>query len=128
LFVSFFIFITKRKTISYLFFIIEISKTQDDEVGDGTTTVAVLAGELLREGEKLVSQKIHPQHIIKGWRIARDIAKETLQALARDNSGDLVKFKEDLMNIARTTLSSKLLQQDKVFIDFFLGNQLKIFL
>jgi len=40
--------------------LIEISKTQDEEVGDGTTTVAVLAGELLREGEKLINQKIHP--------------------------------------------------------------------
>jgi T-complex protein 1 subunit beta len=38
----------------------DISKTQDDEVGDGTTTVAVLAGELLREAEKLVLKKIHP--------------------------------------------------------------------
>lgn len=98
-----------------LLFTLEISKTQDDEVGDGTTTVAVLAGELLREGEKLVAMKIHPQHIIKGWRIAKDVAKETLQSLARDNSQDMAKFKEDLMNIARTTLSSKLLQQDKVY-------------
>lgn len=95
--------------------VLEISKTQDDEVGDGTTTVAVLAGELLREGEKLIQQKIHPQHIIKGWRIARDTAKETLHSLARDNSTTSDKFKDDLMNIARTTLSSKLLQQDKVF-------------
>ncbi len=40
--------------------LIDISKTQDEEVGDGTTTVAVLAGELLREAEKLVQNKIHP--------------------------------------------------------------------
>jgi T-complex protein 1 subunit beta len=40
--------------------LIDISRTQDEEVGDGTTTVAVLAGELLREAEKLVLQKIHP--------------------------------------------------------------------
>lgn len=52
--------------------LIDISKTQDDEVGDGTTTVAVLAGELLREAEKLVQQKIHPQIIISGWRKARE--------------------------------------------------------
>jgi len=81
--------------------------------------VAVLAGELLREGEKLIQMKIHPQHIIKGWRIAKDVAKETLQALARDNSQDMIKFKEDLLNIARTTLSSKLLQQDKVVYKVF---------
>ena len=48
--------------------LIDISKTQDEEVGDGTTTVAVLAGELLKEAEKLIEQKIHPQVIIKGWR------------------------------------------------------------
>lgn len=40
--------------------LIDISKVQDEEVGDGTTTVAVLAGELLREAEKLIQSKIHP--------------------------------------------------------------------
>ena len=45
---------------------LEISKTQDDEVGDGTTSVVVLAGELLREAEKLVAMKIHPMTIISG--------------------------------------------------------------
>lgn len=93
--------------------LIEISKTQDEEVGDGTTTVAVLAGELLREGEKLINQKIHPQHIINGWRKARDTAQETLNKIARDNSTNEELFREDLLNIARTTLSSKLLTQDK---------------
>lgn len=44
----------------------DISKTQDDEVGDGTTSVVVLAGELLREAEKLVAMKIHPMTIIAG--------------------------------------------------------------
>ena len=44
--------------------LIDISKTQDEEVGDGTTTVAVMAGELLREAEKLVQAKVHPQIII----------------------------------------------------------------
>lgn len=93
--------------------LIDISKTQDDEVGDGTTTVAVLAGEFLREAEKLVEKKIHPQIIIQGWRMARDKAKETLQNLAVDHSNDQEKFLEDLMNVARTTLSSKLLLHDR---------------
>ena len=44
----------------------DISKVQDDEVGDGTTSVVVLAGELLREAEKLVNQRIHPMTIISG--------------------------------------------------------------
>ena len=93
--------------------LIEISKTQDDAVGDGTTTVAVLAGELLRQAEKLVNMRMHPQTIIEGFRLARDVAKAKLQEMAWDNSGDPAKFKEDLINIAMTTLSSKLLFHEK---------------
>jgi T-complex protein 1 subunit beta len=63
--------------------LIDISNTQDEEVGDGTTTVAVLAGELLREAEKLVQQKVHPQIIIQGYRLARDAAKKCLEDSAR---------------------------------------------
>eukprot|EP00027_Filamoeba_sp_ATCC50430_P004894 CAMPEP_0168542898 /NCGR_PEP_ID=MMETSP0413-20121227/1589_1 /TAXON_ID=136452 /ORGANISM="Filamoeba nolandi, Strain NC-AS-23-1" /LENGTH=535 /DNA_ID=CAMNT_0008572797 /DNA_START=29 /DNA_END=1636 /DNA_ORIENTATION=- len=96
--------------------LVEISKTQDDEVGDGTTSVAVLGGELLREAEKLIAQKIHPQTIIQGWRMAVAAAKEALTQSAKDNIGDSEKFKNDLLNIARTTLSSKLVHSEK---DFF---------
>ena len=78
--------------------LIDISKTQDDEVGDGTTTVAVMAGELLKEAEKLVQQKIHPQIIIKGWRAARDVAKKVLEEIAMDNSANEEVFKRDLKN------------------------------
>ena len=46
--------------------IVDTSKTQDEEVGDGTTSVAVLAGELLKQAEELVNQKLHPQTIIRG--------------------------------------------------------------
>ena len=65
--------------------LIDISKVQDAEVGDGTTTVAVLAGELLREAEKLVNQKIHPQIIIKGWREARKVAQKVLEEISSNN-------------------------------------------
>jgi T-complex protein 1 subunit beta len=68
-----------------------------------------LAGELLREGEKLIEKRLHPQHIIQGWRKAKDVALKTLQDISRDNSVNETQFKEDLLNIARTTLSSKLL-------------------
>ena len=93
--------------------LIDISRTQDDEVGDGTTTVAVMAGELLKEAEKLVAQKIHPQIIIKGWRQARDAAKKVLEDIAMNNADDEEAFKQDLKNIAMTTLSSKLLLHDR---------------
>lgn len=90
-----------------------MSKVQDDEVGDGTTSVTILASELLREAEKLIEQKIHPQVIIAGWRKATDVARAALQEASLDNSASSEKFKEDLMNIARTTLSSKILSQHK---------------
>jgi len=93
--------------------LIDISRTQDEEVGDGTTTVAVLAGELLREAENLVNKKIHPQVIIQGWRKARDVAKKVLIDMAMDNTGDEEAFKRDLKNIAMTTLSSKLLHSER---------------
>jgi T-complex protein 1 subunit beta len=93
--------------------LIDISRTQDEEVGDGTTTVAVLAGELLREAESLVQAKIHPQIIIQGWRKAREVAKKVLVENAFDNFDDPVAFKRDLVNIAMTTLSSKLLKSER---------------
>ena len=93
--------------------LIDISKTQDDEVGDGTTTVAVLAGELLREAEALVQQRVHPQIIIQGWRLAVAEARRTLIGLAMENNADEEAFRKDLENVVGTTLSSKLLVQEK---------------
>lgn len=94
----------------------ELSKVQDDEVGDGTTSVTVFASELLREAERLVELKIHPHTIIRGWKKAVAAAREALLESAVDNQADPEQFKKDLFNIARTTLSSKLLTQHK---DFF---------
>lgn len=96
--------------------LVDMSRVQDEEVGDGTTSVTVLAAELLREAEKLIDQKLHPQIIIAGWRMATKVAREALTNFSQDNSANDAKFKEDLMNIARTTLSSKILHQHK---DFF---------
>ncbi|CAL1698075.1 unnamed protein product [Somion occarium] len=93
--------------------LVNISKVQDDEVGDGTTTVCVLAAELLREAEKLIAQRIHPQTIVEGFRIASAAALDALEKAAVDNRQDPAQFRQDLFNIARTTLSSKVLAQDK---------------
>jgi len=68
--------------------LVDISRVQDDEVGDGTTSVVVLAGELLREAEQLVAQKIHPMTIIAGYREACDVAKASLQGGAFSNVKD----------------------------------------
>jgi len=96
--------------------LVNISMTQDKEVGDGTTSVVVLAGELLRQAEKLTQQKIHPQTIIRGWRKAVEVSHKTLIASAKNNADDKEKFRTDLLNIARTTLSSKVVHGD---LDFF---------
>lgn len=93
--------------------LVDMSKVQDDEVGDGTTSVTVLTSEILREAEKLIAQKIHPQTIIKGLRKASKLALSELEKSAIDNGKDEEKFKQDLLNIARTTLSSKILVQHK---------------
>ncbi|KAJ3016160.1 T-complex protein 1 subunit beta [Thoreauomyces humboldtii] len=95
--------------------LVNISKVQDDEVGDGTTSVCVLAAELLREGEKLVQQHIHPQTIIEGYRIASAAALKALEASAVDNSQNSEAFRKDLYDIASTTLSSKVVSQDKEY-------------
>lgn len=97
--------------------LVNISKVQDDEVGDGTTSVTVLCAQLLKEAEQLIDQyKIHPQTIIEGFREASQGALRALEKAAVDNSKDTEKFHTDLVHIAKTTLSSKILSQDK---DYF---------
>lgn len=94
--------------------LVNIAKVQDEEVGDGTTTVAVLASELLHEAETLVSKKFHPQTIISGWREATNVAKKALEESSRPLAHDeLDKFREQLLTIAKTTLSSKIIAQSK---------------
>lgn len=93
--------------------LVDIAKVQDDEVGDGTTTVAVLASELLKEAEILVAKKIHPQSIIAGWRDATRVAREALERSAKPLSGEPEAFHEQLLTIARTTLSSKIIAESK---------------
>jgi T-complex protein 1 subunit beta len=94
--------------------LVSLSKTQDEAVGDGTTSVSVLAAELLREAEKLIEQhRIHPQTVVAGYRLAADAAKNALTRAAIDHSSDENLFRQDLINIAKTTLSSKVLAQNK---------------
>ncbi|MFQ6063125.1 MAG: thermosome subunit alpha [Methanosarcinales archaeon] len=62
--------------------VVEVAKTQDDEVGDGTTTAAVLAGELLKNAEDLLDQEVHPTIIASGYRMAANKANEILKTFA----------------------------------------------
>merc|ERR550514_78782 len=93
--------------------LIDISKTQDSQCGDGTTSVVVLAAEILRNAQNLVEAKMHPQVIIRGYRAALAAARAKLEALALDHGKEEAAFREDLLKIAKTTLSSKLLKHEK---------------
>ncbi|MCZ7393752.1 MAG: thermosome subunit beta [Candidatus Methanoperedens sp.] len=84
--------------------IVEVAKTQDDEVGDGTTTAAVLAGEFLKNAEDLLEQNVHPTVIASGYRLASIKAKEILQTLAMDVD---VNQKDLLFKIAATAITGK---------------------
>merc|ERR1711871_260007 len=95
--------------------LINMSKVQDDEIGDGTTSVTVLAGELLRQAEKLILSKIHPQTIVAGFRKATEVAREALTNNALNHSEDAAAFRADLVNIAKTTLSSKVVAHDREY-------------
>lgn len=93
--------------------LVDIARTQDTTVGDGTTSVTVLCGELLREAEFLVSQRVHPMTIVAGWRQAVNVARKALEEAAVDHGENPELFRTDLINIAKTTLSSKLLNTEK---------------
>src|SRR5256712_3344974 len=62
--------------------LVEVATTQDDEVGDGTTTAVILAGELLKEAESLIEQEVHPTLIVNGYRMAAAEAVKLLRELA----------------------------------------------
>jgi chaperonin GroEL (HSP60 family) len=62
-------------------FIVELAKSQDDEVGDGTTTVVVLAGELLKMAESLIDDSLHPSVIVEGFRLANEEAQKHLKKI-----------------------------------------------
>merc|ERR1719453_968600 len=68
--------------------LIDISKVQDDEVGDGTTSVCVLAGEFLRQAQDLIEKKMHPQTVCAGYRLARDAAMKALEGAGIDHGAD----------------------------------------
>ncbi|MFG1446115.1 MAG: thermosome subunit beta [Thermoplasmatales archaeon] len=82
---------------------VEVSKTQDQEVGDGTTTAAILAGEFLRKAEDLLNQNVHPTVIASGYRMAAEKAKEVLNEI----STPVGKDEKVLLKIANTALNSK---------------------
>ena len=84
--------------------IVEIAKTQENEVGDGTTTAVVLAGELLKNAESLLDMEVHPTVIAKGYRLAREKAQKILNEMSENITE---KDTELLKNIAITAMTGK---------------------
>ena len=83
---------------------VEVAKTQNEEVGDGTTTSVVIAGELLKRAEELLDQNIHPTVITKGYKIAKEEALRILDEIATEINID---DEETLKKIVLTSLSGK---------------------
>jgi len=84
--------------------IVEVAKTQEDEVGDGTTTAVVLAGELLKNAEVLLDQEVHPTIVARGYRLAETKAQAILNEIAEHVSD---KDTDVLKNIAMTAMTGK---------------------
>ncbi|MFW9925896.1 MAG: thermosome subunit alpha [Candidatus Thorarchaeota archaeon] len=87
--------------------VIEVAKTVDAEVGDGTTTAAILTGDLLKQAETLLDQKIHPTTIISGYRKATERALQVIDEVAETVDPTSTDYKKILIDVAKTTMSSK---------------------
>eukprot|EP01064_Diplonema_japonicum_P036763 TRINITY_DN838_c0_g2_i1.p1 TRINITY_DN838_c0_g2~~TRINITY_DN838_c0_g2_i1.p1 ORF type:complete len:554 (+),score=187.12 TRINITY_DN838_c0_g2_i1:63-1724(+) len=100
--------------------LVDLAKLQDDEIGDGTTSVVILAAELLKRANGLVQQKIHPTNIISGYKIAATEAIKYLKENLVLKVSDLPK--DCLANIAKTSMASKVIGSEnehfsKVLVD-----------
>jgi thermosome len=82
--------------------LVEVAKTQEDEVGDGTTTAVIIAGELLKKAEGLLDQDIHPTVVANGYRQAAEKAQELLSLISFDADD-----RETLMKVAMTAMTGK---------------------
>ena len=92
--------------------LVEVAKTQDAEVGDGTTTSVILAGELLKKATDLIDANVHPTIIASGYRLANDKAQEVLKNVSKKVSID----DDDLLKlIAQTAMISKQVNNSKEY-------------
>ena len=88
---------------------VEISKTVDNEVGDGTTSSVVIAGSLLEKAEQLLNKDVHSSVIVEGYQAAAEKALELLSQIAKQITPD---DRASLLKIAKTSMQSKLISED----------------
>ncbi len=99
--------------------IVEIARTQEAEVGDGTTTAVILAGELLKNAEFLLEQNVHPTMVSRGYIMAEEKAQEILQKIAESCT---IKDRALLKNIAMTAMTGKSSESHKEVLAEMLVN------
>src|SRR3989449_10835596 len=88
---------------------VEISKATDNEVGDGTSSVVILAGALIEKAEELIGKDVHPTIIVDGYRKSAIKAIEILNSIAQKIAGN---EKEQLLKIAKTSMQTKLVSKE----------------
>ncbi|MCK4550496.1 MAG: TCP-1/cpn60 chaperonin family protein [Candidatus Aenigmarchaeota archaeon] len=93
--------------------LVEVAKTQNSEVGDGTTTAVIIAGSLLKEAETLIDQNIHPTVIARGYRLAKEKALEVVNKIAAPVT---INDKDTLNKIAMTAMTGKSAEAAKDFL------------
>lgn len=101
--------------------IVDVAKTQENEVGDGTTTSVMLAGKFLENAENLLDQKIHPTTITRGYRWATEKAQEILKELSIE-----IDTEDELLKIAQTAMTGKGAEYVKEKLDDIIVESIKL--
>ncbi|MFT4868729.1 MAG: thermosome [Colwellia polaris] len=92
---------------------VEVAQTQEEEVGDGTTTAVVLAGELLKQAEDLLDQEIHPTIITQGYRLAREKSIQVLEDISEEVD---INDTETLEKVAKTAMTGKSAESSRDYL------------
>ena len=96
--------------------LVDIAQSQDNEVGDGTTSVVLMAGELMKQSKSLIEEGMHSQIIIKGYRMALKMCLDRIKEVSVKIGDKSAEEKRELLEkCAQTSLNSKIISKQKVF-------------